>query len=83
MEAVLEGDKLMKEVLNGGYNVHPVPPPKMIGSQIGWSSTACGRLLITVGNERPPHNRWNEREREETSGESKGVIGKLSTDERF
>ena len=28
MEAVLEGDKLMKEVLNGGYNVHPVPPPK-------------------------------------------------------
>ena len=23
---VLEGDKLMKEVLNGGYNVHPVPP---------------------------------------------------------
>ena len=22
-----EGDKLMKEVLNGGYNVHPVPPP--------------------------------------------------------
>ena len=24
---VLEGDKLMKEVLNGGYNVHPVPPP--------------------------------------------------------
>jgi len=26
MKAVLEGDKLMKEVLNGGYNVHPVPP---------------------------------------------------------
>ena len=24
---VLEGDKLMKEELNGGYNVHPVPPP--------------------------------------------------------
>ena len=24
---VLEGDKLMKEVLNGGYNVHPVPLP--------------------------------------------------------
>ena len=24
MKAVLEGDKLMKEVLNGGYNVHPV-----------------------------------------------------------
>jgi hypothetical protein len=23
----LEGDKLIKEVLNGGYNVHPVPPP--------------------------------------------------------
>ena len=23
----LEGDKLMKEVVNGGYNVHPVPPP--------------------------------------------------------
>ena len=23
---VLEGDKLMKEVLNGGYNDHPVPP---------------------------------------------------------
>jgi hypothetical protein len=28
MKAVLEGDKLMKEVLNGGYNVHPVPPPR-------------------------------------------------------
>ena len=27
MKAILEGDKLMKEVLNGGYNVHPVPPP--------------------------------------------------------
>ena len=27
MKAVLEGDKLMKEVLNGGYKVHPVPPP--------------------------------------------------------
>ena len=27
MKTVLEGDKLMKEVLNGGYNVHPVPPP--------------------------------------------------------
>jgi hypothetical protein len=25
--ATLEGDKLMKEVVNGGYNVHPVPPP--------------------------------------------------------
>ena len=24
---VLEGDKVMKEVDNGGYNVHPVPPP--------------------------------------------------------
>ena len=24
---VVEGDKLMKEVLNGGYNVHPVPLP--------------------------------------------------------
>ena len=24
---VLEGDKLMKEVLNGGYNVQAVPPP--------------------------------------------------------
>jgi hypothetical protein len=27
MKATLEGDKLIKEVLNGGYNVHPVPPP--------------------------------------------------------
>ena len=27
MKTVLEGDKLMKEVLNGGYNVHPVPAP--------------------------------------------------------
>jgi len=26
-KAVLEGDKLIKEVLKGGYNVHPVPPP--------------------------------------------------------
>ena len=25
---VEEGDKLIKEVLKGGYNVHPVPPPK-------------------------------------------------------
>ena len=24
---VLEGDKVIKEVDNGGYNVHPVPPP--------------------------------------------------------
>ena len=24
---VLEGDKLINEVLKGGYNVHPVPPP--------------------------------------------------------
>ena len=24
---VLEGDKVKKEVDNGGYNVHPVPPP--------------------------------------------------------
>ena len=24
---VLEGDKLEKLVLNGGYDVHPVPPP--------------------------------------------------------
>ena len=28
INAVLEGDKLIKEVLKGGYNVHPVPPPK-------------------------------------------------------
>ena len=27
MNPVLEGDKLMKEVLSGGYNVHPVGPP--------------------------------------------------------
>ena len=26
-EIVLEGDKDMKEVDKGGYNVHPVPPP--------------------------------------------------------
>jgi hypothetical protein len=25
---VLAGDTLIKEVLKGGYNVHPVPPPK-------------------------------------------------------
>ena len=31
--AVLEGDKLMKEVLNGGYNVHPVPPPNSPGTR--------------------------------------------------
>jgi signal transduction protein with GAF and PtsI domain len=24
---VLEGDKVIKDVDNGGYNVHPVPPP--------------------------------------------------------
>ena len=24
---VLEGDKLINEVLNGGYHVHPNPPP--------------------------------------------------------
>jgi len=28
-KAVLEGDKLIKEVLKGGYNVHPVPPLKL------------------------------------------------------
>ena len=27
MYVVEDGDKLMKDVLNGGYNVHPVPPP--------------------------------------------------------
>jgi hypothetical protein len=27
IRATLEGDKLIKEVLSGGYNVHPVPPP--------------------------------------------------------
>jgi hypothetical protein len=26
-ERILEGDKDMNEVDNGGYNVHPVPPP--------------------------------------------------------
>jgi len=26
-DSVLEGDKDMKDVDNGGYNVHPVPPP--------------------------------------------------------
>jgi hypothetical protein len=26
-DRVLEGDKDMNEVDNGGYNVHPVPPP--------------------------------------------------------
>ena len=31
--AVLEGDKLMKEVLNGGYNVHPVPPPNSVDKE--------------------------------------------------
>ena len=24
---IVEGDKFIKEVLNGGYNVHPVPLP--------------------------------------------------------
>ena len=27
IKAVFEGDKLIMEVLKGGYNVHPVPPP--------------------------------------------------------
>ena len=30
MKAILEGDKLIKEVLNGGYNVHPLPPPNSV-----------------------------------------------------
>ena len=30
IKAVLEGDKLIKEVLNGGYNVHPLPPPNSV-----------------------------------------------------
>jgi len=25
---VEDGERLIKEVLSGGYNVHPVPPPK-------------------------------------------------------
>jgi len=38
---VLEGDKLINEVLNGGYNVHPVPPPnseikELIPSGYSW-----------------------------------------------
>merc|ERR1712129_690646 len=38
---VLEGDKLMKEVLNGGYNVHPVPPPNSeIKERISHNRTA-------------------------------------------
>jgi hypothetical protein len=31
--AVLEGDKLIKEVLKGGYNVHPVPPPNSVDKE--------------------------------------------------
>ncbi len=27
IKAVFEGDKLIMEVLKGGYNVHPAPPP--------------------------------------------------------
>jgi hypothetical protein len=27
INAMEDGAKLMKEVLNGGYSVHPVPPP--------------------------------------------------------
>ena len=42
MKTVLEGDKLMKEVLNGGYNVHPVP------QSLGYNS---------LGKEREPKKR--------------------------
>jgi len=37
-KAVLEGDKLIKEVLKGGYNVHPVPPPNSVPKE---STTIC------------------------------------------
>ena len=49
--AVLEGDKLMKEVLNGGYNVHPVPPPNSPGTRSLFQLSLCIHMsLETVDN---------------------------------
>jgi len=41
--ATLDGDKLMKEVLKGGYNVQPIPPP---------NSETKDRILIKYENKR-------------------------------
>ena len=50
---VLEGDKLMKEVLNGGYNVHPVPPPNSVDKESITKRYEKGRMkidkLLTLG----------------------------------
>ena len=49
---VLEGDKLMKEVLNGGYNVH-VPPPNSEIKEIIMKRYETKRIeiekLLTLG----------------------------------
>ena len=52
-KAVLEGDKLIKEVLKGGYNVHPVPPPNSVHKESITKRYEIGRMridkLLTLG----------------------------------
>jgi hypothetical protein len=52
-KAVLEGDKLIKEVLKGGYNVHPVPPPNSVHKESITKRYETGRMridkLLTLG----------------------------------
>ena len=53
IKAVLEGDKLIKEVLKGGYNVHPVPPPNSVHKESITKRYEIGRMkidkLLTLG----------------------------------
>ena len=53
INAVLEGDKLIKEVLKGGYNVHPVPPPNSVDKESITKRYEKGRKridkLLTLG----------------------------------
>jgi hypothetical protein len=53
IKAVLEGDKLIKEVLKGGYNVHPVPPPNSVPKESITKRYEIGRMkidkLLTLG----------------------------------
>jgi hypothetical protein len=52
-KAVLEGDKLIMEVLKGGYNVHPVPPPNSVHKESITKRYETGRMridkLLTLG----------------------------------
>ena len=53
IKAVFEGDKLIMEVLKGGYNVHPVPPPNSVHKESITKRYEIGRMkidkLLTLG----------------------------------